>query len=84
VSFAAIHLCVSSQRVFIVVIVVISLSTQSGNFWTRPRTFTFHLILHYPCCVVIAISVEGISCAPSPVFVHDLGIYIPKCVCVSS
>jgi len=34
VSFAPITLCVASQRVFIVVIVVfISLSTQSGNFW---------------------------------------------------
>jgi hypothetical protein len=30
VSFAAITLCIASQRVFIV---VISLSTQSGNFW---------------------------------------------------
>jgi hypothetical protein len=33
VSFAAITLCVASQRVFIVA-VFISLSTQSGNFWT--------------------------------------------------
>jgi hypothetical protein len=31
VSFAAITLCVASQRVFI------SLSTQSGNFWIHPR-----------------------------------------------
>jgi hypothetical protein len=34
VSFAAIILCVASQRVFIVV----SLSTQSGNFRIHPRT----------------------------------------------
>jgi hypothetical protein len=35
VSVAAITLCVASQRVFIVVI--ISLSTESGNFWIYPR-----------------------------------------------
>jgi hypothetical protein len=34
VSFSAITLCVASRRVFIVV--VISLSTQSGNFWIHP------------------------------------------------
>jgi hypothetical protein len=34
VSFVTITLRVASQRVFIV---VISLSTQSGNFWRRPR-----------------------------------------------
>jgi hypothetical protein len=34
VSFASINLCVASQRVFIV---VISLSTQSGNVWIHPR-----------------------------------------------
>jgi hypothetical protein len=34
VSFAAITLCVASQRVFIV---VISLSTQYGNFWIHTR-----------------------------------------------
>jgi hypothetical protein len=33
VSFVAVTLCVASQRVFIV---VISLSTQSRNFWTHP------------------------------------------------
>jgi hypothetical protein len=37
VSFAAITLCVTSKRVFIV---VISLSTQFGNFWIHPRTVT--------------------------------------------
>jgi hypothetical protein len=34
VSFAVVNLCVASQRVFI----IISLSTQSGNFWIHPRT----------------------------------------------
>jgi hypothetical protein len=33
VSFAAIILCVDSQRVFTVIL----LSTQSGNFWINPR-----------------------------------------------
>jgi hypothetical protein len=37
VSFAAITVCVASQRVFIFV-VVFSLSTQSGNFWIYRRT----------------------------------------------
>jgi hypothetical protein len=37
VSFAAINLCVASQLLFIVV-VFISLSTESGNFWIHPRT----------------------------------------------
>jgi len=37
VSFAAIILCVASQRVFIVVL--ITLSTQSGNVWIHPRRF---------------------------------------------
>jgi hypothetical protein len=53
VSFAAITLCVASQRLFIVVVVVtiiiiiviiiiiiiiiISLSAQSGNFWSHPH-----------------------------------------------
>jgi hypothetical protein len=36
VSFAAITLYVASQREFIVA--VISLTTQSGNFWIYPRT----------------------------------------------
>jgi hypothetical protein len=43
VSFAAIILCVASQRVFIVV--VISLSTQSGNFWIYPRTCASNIYL---------------------------------------
>jgi hypothetical protein len=35
VSFAAITLCVASQRVFFVVVVVVVdfIITQSGNFW---------------------------------------------------
>jgi hypothetical protein len=49
VSFATITLCVASQRVFIVVVVVFYfVMTQSGNFWIHPRTVynslacTFH------------------------------------------
>jgi len=37
VSFAAITLCVTSQRVFVVVVVFVSLSTQSGNVLIRPH-----------------------------------------------
>jgi hypothetical protein len=37
VSFAAITLCVASQRMFIV-IVVYFVMTQSGNFWIHPHT----------------------------------------------
>jgi hypothetical protein len=40
VSFAAVALCVASQRVFIVI--VISLSAQSGNFLNYTRTLTIH------------------------------------------
>jgi hypothetical protein len=36
VSFAAITLCVASQRMFIVVSVYFVM-TQSGNFWVHPR-----------------------------------------------
>jgi hypothetical protein len=39
VSFAAITLCVASQRV---IPKDISLSTQSGNFWIHPRTWTLN------------------------------------------
>jgi hypothetical protein len=38
VSFDAITLCVASQQVFLVLLLFISLSTQSGNFWIYPRT----------------------------------------------
>jgi hypothetical protein len=34
-NFAAITLCVASQRVF----VVVSLSTQFGNFWIHPPIY---------------------------------------------
>jgi hypothetical protein len=39
VSFAAITLCVASQRVLIVVIVIYFVITQSGNFWIHPRRY---------------------------------------------
>jgi hypothetical protein len=39
VSFAAITICVASQWVFIVVIVVYFVMTQSGNFWIHPSTY---------------------------------------------
>jgi hypothetical protein len=42
VSFAAITLCVTSQRVSIVVYLV---STQSGNFWIHPRIKVTDLFL---------------------------------------
>jgi hypothetical protein len=42
VSFVAATLCIASHRVFIVVS-VISLSTQSGNFWIHPRYEVDHL-----------------------------------------
>jgi hypothetical protein len=44
VSFAAITLCVASQRVFIIVVVVYFVMTQSGNFWIYPR-------IGFWCCV---------------------------------
>jgi hypothetical protein len=39
VSFAAITLCVASQKVFIVVVYFVM--TQSGNFWIHPRMCTW-------------------------------------------
>jgi hypothetical protein len=44
VSFAAITLCVTSQRGFIVVIAVYFVMTQPGNFWIHPRIL-FELII---------------------------------------
>jgi hypothetical protein len=41
VSFTAITLCIASQWVFTVVVVVVVVylvMTQSGNFWIYPRT----------------------------------------------
>jgi hypothetical protein len=56
VSVAAITLCVASQRVFIVV--VISLSIQSGNFWIHP--LTWHIKgLWSPPKKIIAIRTPG-------------------------
>jgi hypothetical protein len=43
VSFAAIILCVASQRVFIVVVVYFVM-TQSGNFWIHPRIWLSHAL----------------------------------------
>jgi hypothetical protein len=38
VSFAAVTLCVASQWMFIVIVVVVYfVMTQSGNFWIHPR-----------------------------------------------
>jgi hypothetical protein len=46
VSFAAITLCVASQRVFIVVIVVVYfVMTQSGNFWIHTSTSAVRVLL---------------------------------------
>jgi len=45
VSFAAITLCVASQRVFIVVVYFVM--TQSGNFWIHPRVMSF-LWIYFP------------------------------------
>jgi hypothetical protein len=42
VSFAAITLCVASQRVFIVVSVYF-VTNQSGNFWIHPVTHTHEI-----------------------------------------
>jgi hypothetical protein len=51
VSFATITLCVAFQRVFIVV-GVISLSSQSGNFWIHAHIYhwldTDQAFLCYP------------------------------------
>jgi hypothetical protein len=41
VSFAAISLCVASQRVFIASVVYFVM-TQSGNFWIHPRITTMN------------------------------------------
>jgi hypothetical protein len=47
VSFATITLCVASQRVFVVV--VISLSTQSRNFFIHPRIKNLALFILLLC-----------------------------------
>jgi hypothetical protein len=43
VSFAAITLCVASQRVFIFVVYFVM--TESGNFWIQPRTSPLILLI---------------------------------------
>jgi hypothetical protein len=46
VSFAVIILCVATQRVFIVVVVVVYfIMTQFGNFWIYPRMASEHELL---------------------------------------
>jgi hypothetical protein len=49
VSFAAITLYVASQRVFVVVVVVVimSFSTQSGNFWIHPRILQIYMKTYF-------------------------------------
>jgi hypothetical protein len=39
VSSTAITLCVASQECLLLLLLLISLSIQSGNFWIRPRTY---------------------------------------------
>jgi hypothetical protein len=46
VSFAAITLCIASQRVFVVVVVVDFVMTQSGNVWIHPRTLQCRWLFH--------------------------------------
>jgi hypothetical protein len=47
VSFGAITLCVVSQRVFIIVVLVVYLSTLSGNFWIHPRIYSFSVTVFF-------------------------------------
>jgi hypothetical protein len=80
VSFAAVTLCVASQRVFIVAVVYFVM-TQSGNFWIHPHTCMSKIITHVnensfvgvPCCrvwSVFTLSHETISCTRSaPVYI---------------
>jgi hypothetical protein len=49
VSFAAITLCIASQRVFIVVVVVYFVITRSGNFWINPRILQSSTIWNSMC-----------------------------------
>jgi hypothetical protein len=51
VSFAAITLCVGSQRVFIVVSVYFVM-TQSGNFWIHPRIRNRHDSISFSRCLL--------------------------------
>jgi hypothetical protein len=49
VSFAAITLCVASQRVLLLLL-FISLSTQSGNFWIHTRITMMNLLVMISDC----------------------------------
>jgi hypothetical protein len=48
VSFAAVILCVASQRVVVVVVVVHFVTSQSGNFWIQPRIISNLQEIRYP------------------------------------
>jgi type II secretory pathway pseudopilin PulG len=74
VSFSAITLCVASQRVFIVVIVVYFVTTQSGNFWIHSRRFFFFLYIFQSVHLMfqlIILSVLLVGAVPN--FVKALG-----------
>jgi hypothetical protein len=68
VSFAAITLCVASQRVYIT---VISFLTQSGNFWIHPQicqiSFTLHLnfVTFVASSLHVWITVLSWHCSPT-------------------
>jgi hypothetical protein len=48
VSFAAITLCIASQRVFfIIIIIVYFVTTQSGNFWIQPLSIESWSVNHF-------------------------------------
>jgi hypothetical protein len=68
VSFAAITLCVSSQRVFII-IVVYFVMTQSGNFWILPRTT--ELLLTGAHLVIVVSLVYSSSPSKWPRFITE-------------
>jgi hypothetical protein len=70
VSFAAITLCVASQRVFIVVYFVM---TQSGFFWIHPRSYQMN---SEGCCInLLRCTCSLISC------VSDTGFWNWKPIC---
>jgi hypothetical protein len=57
VSLVTITFCVASQRVLLL---LISLSTQSGNFWIHQRMSTFF-------CVVLSCAGRGLAMGRSPI-----------------
>jgi hypothetical protein len=71
VSFAAITLCVASQRVFIVV-ANISLSTQSGNIWIHARIVHYECPLPYPQLPVQRVPETPSVIGKSPSFGADV------------